>query len=327
MKSLSFNLLQESSSSSREMDNGTVVTEFILTGLSNCPAIRFSLFVAFLLIYLITLSGNGLIFIAIGTEAKLHNPIHFFLSNLSLLDICWPTATMPEMLENFLSESNTISFTGCMLQLYFLVALAGMECCLLAAMAYDRYMAICHPLRYTTMMSRGVCLQLSTVSWLIGVLVGVGQTTFMFTLPYCGPNRINHFFCDLPPLLKLACADTYRNEIAVFIIAVTFVTVPFLLILVSYVRILHAIFSIPSAAGRSKTFSTCSSHLIVVTLFFGSSIVMYLRPKSRYSLNTDKLLSLFYSVVSPMLNPLIYSLRNKEVKEALRRVMARKIFI
>ncbi|XP_074925084.1 olfactory receptor 10A3-like [Chelonoidis abingdonii] len=167
---------------------------------------------------------------------------------------------------------------------------------LLVALAYDRYMAICHPLHYIAMMRRGVCLQLSAVSWLIGMLVGVGQTTFMFTLPYSGPNRINHFFCDLPPLLKLACADTYRNEIAVFTISVTFVTVPFLLILVSYIRILHAILSIPSAVGRSKTFSICSSHLIVVTLFFGSSIVMYLKSKSRYSFNTDKLLSLFYSV-------------------------------
>lgn len=159
------------------------------------------------------------------------------------------------------------------------------------------------------------------------MLVGVGQTTFIFPLPYCAPISINHFFCNLPPLLQLACTDTYRNEIAVYTISVTFIMVPFLLILVSYIRILHAILSIPSAAGRSKTFSTCSSHLIMVTLFFGSGIVTYLKPKSSYSLGSDKLLSLFYSVVSPMLNPLIYSLRNKEVKEALRRVMVRKIFI
>ncbi|XP_044840449.1 olfactory receptor 10A4-like [Mauremys mutica] len=306
--------------------NHTVVTQFFFVAFSNFLELRISFFFLVLLLYLITVVGNILITITV-VDPALQSPMYFFLWNLSSLEIGYTSATIPKMLVNFLSEEKSISFLGCATQMYFFSFLGITECCLLAAMAYDHYVAICHPLHYTAMMSRGVCLQLSAVSWLIGVLVGVGQTTFIFTLPYCGPNRINHFFCDLPPLLKLACADTYRNEIAVFTIAVTFVTVPFLLILVSYVRILHAILSIPSAAGRSKTFSTCSSHLIVVTLFFGSSIVMYLKPKSRYSLNTDKLLSLFYSVVSPVLNPLIYSLRNKEVKEALRRVMARKIFI
>ncbi|XP_024073902.1 olfactory receptor 10A4-like [Terrapene carolina triunguis] len=296
--------------------NHTVLTQFFFVAFSNILELRVSLFFLVLLLYLITVVGNIFIITITVVDPALQSPMYFFLRNLSFLEIGYTSATIPKMLVNFLSEDKSISFLGCATQMYFFSFLGITECCLLAAMAYDHYMAICHPLRYTTMMSRGVCLQLSTVSWLIGVLVAVGQTTFMFTLPYCGPNKINHFFCNLPLLLKLACADTYRNEIAVFIIAVTFVTVPFLLIL-----------SIPSSVGRSKTFSTCSSHLIVVTLFFGSSIVMYLRPKSRYSLNTDKLLSLFYSVVSPMLNPLIYSLRNKEVKEALRRVMARKIFI
>ncbi|XP_039355327.1 olfactory receptor 10A4-like [Mauremys reevesii] len=307
--------------------NHTAVTQFFFVALSNILGLRVSLFFLVLVFYLITLVSNIIIITITVVDPALRSPMYFFLRNLSSLEIGYTSSTIPKMLVNFLSEDTSISFLGCATQMYFFSFLGITECCLLAAMAYDRYVAICYPLRYTAMMSRGVCFQLSAVCWLIGVLVGVGQTTFIFTLPYCGPNRINHFFCDLPPLLKLACADTYRNEVAVYTITVTFIVVPFLLILVSYIHILHAILSIPSAAGRSKAFSTCSSHLIVVTLFFGSGIVTYLRPKSSYSLNTDKLLSLFYSVVSPMLNPLIYSLRNKEVKEALRRVMARKIFI
>ncbi|CAM5096022.1 unnamed protein product [Natator depressus] len=307
--------------------NHTAMTQFFFVALSNILGLRVSLFFLVLVFYLITLVGNIVIITITVVDPALHSPMYFFLRNLSFLEIGYTSSTIPKMLVNFISEDTSISFLGCAMQMYFFSFLGITECCLLATMAYDRYVAICHPLRYTAMMSRGVCLQFSAVCWLIGMLVGVGQTTFIFTLPYCGPNRINHFFCDLPPLLKLACVDTYRNEVAVYTIAVAFIMVPFLLILVSYIRILHAILSIPSAEGRSKAFSTCSSHLIVVTLFFGSGIVMYLRPKSRYSLNTDKLLSVFYSVVSPMLNPLIYSLRNKDVKEALRRVMARKIFI
>ncbi|KAM9119141.1 olfactory receptor 10A4-like [Pangshura tecta] len=307
--------------------NHTVVTQFFFVAFSNILELRISLFFLVLLLYLITVVGNILIITITAVGPALQSSMYFFLWNLSFLEIGYTSATIPKMLVNFLSEEKSIFLLGCATQMYFFSFLGITECCLLAAMAYDHYMAICHPMHYTAMMSRDVCLQLSAVSWLIGVLVRVGQTTFMFTLPYCGPNRNNHFFCDLPLLLKLACTDIYRNEIAVFTIAVTFVTVPFLLILGSYICILHAILSIPSAAGRSKTLSTCSSHLIVMTLFFGSSIVMYLKPKSHYLLNSDKLLSLFYLVVSPVLNPLIYSLRNKEVQEALRRVRARKIFI
>ncbi|XP_065419323.1 olfactory receptor 10A4-like isoform X1 [Chrysemys picta bellii] len=304
-------------------ENHTVVTQFLFMSFSEFLEVRVSLFFLVLVFYLITLMGNIVIITITVVDPALCSPMYFFLRNLSFLEIGYTSSTIPKMLENFLSEDKSISFLGCATQMYFFSLLGITECCLLAAMAYDRYVAICHPLHYMAMMSRGVCLQLSAVSWLIGVLVALGQTTFIFTLPYCGPNRINHFFCDLPPLLKLACADTYRNEVAVYTIAVIFIMVPFLLILVSYVRILYTIFKIPSAAGRSKTFSTCSSHLIVVTLFYGTAIVTYLRPKSSYSRDTDKLLSLFYTVVCPMLNPLIYSLRNKEVKKALRRVMAR----
>ncbi|KAM7150823.1 olfactory receptor 10A4-like [Macrochelys suwanniensis] len=292
--------------------NHRAVTQFFFVALSNILGLPFfSLFFLVLVFYLFTLVGNIVIIMITVVDRALRSPMYFFLQNLSFLEIGYTSSTIPKMLVNFLSENTSISFLGCATQMYFFSFLGITECCLLAAMAYDRYVAICHLLHYTAMISRGVCLQLSAVCWLIGVLVGVGQTIFLFTLPYCGPNRINHFFYNLPLLLKLACADTYRNEVAVYTIAVTFIAVTFittfLLILVSYVHILHAILSIPSAAGRSKAFSTRFSHLTVVTLFFGSSIVTYLRPKSRYSLNTDKLLSLFYSVVSPMLNPLIYS--------------------
>ncbi|XP_067414465.1 olfactory receptor 10A4-like [Emydura macquarii macquarii] len=307
--------------------NHTVVTQFFFLPFSNLLVLHVSLFFLVMLMYLLTIVGNMLIVTLKVVDPALRSPMYFFLRNLSFLEIGYTSSTIPKMLVNFLSKDKSISCLGCATQMYFFSFLGMTECCLLAAMSYNRYVAICHSLHYTAMMSRAVCLQLSAVCWLIELLVGVGQTTFIFTLPYCGQNRINHFFCNLPPLLKLACADTYKNEIAVYTIAVTFVMVPFLLILVSYVHILQSILSIASAAGRSKTFSTCSSHLIVVTLFFGSGIVTYLRPKSSYSLNTDKLLSLFYSVVYPVLNPLIYSLRNKEVKEALRRVMARKILV
>uniref|UniRef100_A0A8C8RQ96 Olfactory receptor n=1 Tax=Pelusios castaneus TaxID=367368 RepID=A0A8C8RQ96_9SAUR len=292
--------------------NHTLVTHFFFVPFSNILVFCIILFVLVLLMYLLTIVGNMLIIPITLVDPALRSPMYFFLQNLSFLEIGYISSTIPKMLVNFLSEDKSISFLGCATQMYFFSFLGITECCLLAAMSYDRYVAICHPLHYTATMSKAMCLQLSAVCWLIGLLVGLGQTTFIFTLPYCGPNRINHFFCDLPPLLKLACTDTYKNEIAVYTIVVTFIMVPFLLILVSYVHILHTILSIASAAGRSKTFSTCSSHLIAVTL-----------PKSSYSPNTDKLLSLFYSVVSPVLNPLIYSLRNKEVKEAMRRSFSR----
>ncbi|PKU34442.1 olfactory receptor 10a4-like [Limosa lapponica baueri] len=305
--------------------NQTVVTYFQFLPFSSIPEIQGSLFCLVLLMYLSTLVGNILIIVITVVDAALHSPMYFFLKNLSFLEIGYTTSTIPKMLVNFFTKRKDISFLGCATQLYAFSVLGITECCLLAAMAYDRYLAICHPLHYTTMMSWNMCFLLSAVSWLIGVLVALGQTTFIFTLPYCGPNRINHFFCDLLPLLKLACTDTYKNEIATYIIAVLFITVPFLLIVVSYIQILHTIFSMPSAGGKRKTFSTCSSHLVVVTLFYGSGIVTYLRPKAFYSSSSNKLLSLSYTLMSPMMNPLIYSLRNKEVKQALKRLIAKNI--
>ncbi|NXV24033.1 O10A4 protein, partial [Cepphus grylle] len=305
--------------------NHTVVTYFQFLAFSSIPGIQGSLFCLVLLMYLSALVGNILIIVITMVDAALHSPMYFFLKNLSFLEIGYTTSTIPKMLVNFLTKRKGISFLGCATQMYAFSLLGITECCLLAAMAYDRYVAICHPLRYTTVMSWNMCFLLSAVSWLIGVLLALGQTTFIFTLPYCGPNRINHFFCDLLPLLKLACADTFKNEIAIYIIAVLFIMVPFLLIVTSYVQILHTIFKIPSAGGKRKMFSTCSSHLVVVTLFYGSGIVTYLRPKDFYSSSSNKLLSLSYTLMSPMMNPLIYSLRNKEVKEALKKLIAKNI--
>ncbi|XP_062994328.1 olfactory receptor 10A2-like [Elgaria multicarinata webbii] len=296
----------------------TAPDNFILLGLSDDPKLQSLLFAAFLVIYILTLAGNLLIILLTLTDSSLCTPMYFFLRNLSFLEICYTSVNVPKMLNNILSGSQSISFIGCALQTYFTFFLGGSECFLLASMAYDRYVAICKPLHYPVLMSRKVYTSLAVASWLSGFFMSFGHTSMVFTLPFCDSNVINHFFCDIPPLLKLACGDTTRTEIAVFTVAMVFVTFPFILILMSYAGIIAAILKISSSEGRKKTFSTCSSHLIVVTLFFGSACIMYLKPNSTYSPNTDKYLSLFYTVVGPILNPVIYSLRNKEVKYAFK---------
>ncbi|XP_066486503.1 olfactory receptor 10AG1-like [Tiliqua scincoides] len=302
-------------------NHSSLVTEFIFVGFSGLPRLRMLLFVLVLSMYAVSLAGNTIITIVIKLNPVLHTPMYFFLTNLSLLEICYTTAIVPKMLVSLISENKRISLWGCATQMYFFTLFGISECCLLAAMAYDRYVAICNPLRYSLVMNRGVCAQLSVASWTVGVTVGLGQTNYVFSLTYCGPNRINHFFCDIPPLLTLACGDTSMNVVAVYMVAVLFITAPFLLILTSYIYIITSILRMPSAEGRRKAFSTCSSHLIVVSLFYGSGIITYLRPKSSYSAESDKLLALFYTVVTSMLNPIIYSLRNKEVKVALKRTL------
>ncbi|XP_015279031.1 PREDICTED: olfactory receptor 10AG1-like [Gekko japonicus] len=307
-------------------NHSSLVSEFIFDGFSGLPHLQTFLFVVVLFMYTVSLAGNATITAVIKLNPVLHTPMYFFLTNLSLLEICYTTAIVPKMLVSLVSENRKISIWGCATQMYFFTLFGITECCLLAAMAYDRYVAICNPLRYTVIMNRGVCAQLSVASWSVGVIVGLGQTNYVFSLTYCGPNRINHFFCDIPPLLTLACGDTSMNVIAVYMVAVLFITTPFLLILTSYIFIISSILRMPSAEGRRKAFSTCSSHLIVVSLFYGSGIITYLRPKSSYSTEGDKLLALFYTVVTSMLNPIIYSLRNKEVKEALKRTVSSGLF-
>ncbi|XP_030395319.1 olfactory receptor 10C1-like [Gopherus evgoodei] len=268
---------------------------------------------------------NILIIIAISVDPALHTLMCFFLGNLSFLEMCCTSVTLPKMLANLLSEDKTISFAGCAVQMYFFLFFGGTECFLLAAMAYDRYCAVCNPRRYTAIMNKRVYMQLSGGSYICGMLVALKHTIFIFTLPFCGPNVINHFLCEIQPLLKLVCRDTYWNEIQIIVGAAIILILPLLLILVSYTFVISTILKISSAEGRCKIFSTCSSHLIVVTLFCGMALIMYVRLKSSFSPDVNKLLSLFYSVVTPTLNPIIYSLRNKEVKDALRKT-GMKIF-
>ncbi|NXR06373.1 O1019 protein, partial [Semnornis frantzii] len=299
--------------------NHSSVTEFVLQGLSEQVEMEVVLFVLLLLVYSITLLGNVSIMAAIGSERRLHTAMYFFLGSLSLVDICFSSVIAPRALVNFLSRSRTISFTACMGQAFFYIVFVTAECFLLAAMALDRYVAICHPLLYPSVMTRSLCLRLVLGCYLGGVLNSILQMTFIIRLPFCSSNVINHFFCDVPPLLALSCASTHTNEVILFSLAGVIELGTLSAILVSYLFISFAILRIRSAEGRKKAFSTCASHLAAVTLLYGTTIFMYLRPGARHSLNTDKVISVFYTVVIPMLNPLIYSLRNKEVKDALRR--------
>ncbi|XP_053901905.1 olfactory receptor 10C1-like isoform X1 [Malaclemys terrapin pileata] len=305
--------------STKKMRKNSSVTEFVILGFSNHPDLSSIYFMLFLCIYIITVLGNILIIIIINVDPSLHTPMYFFLRNLSFLEICYTSVTLPKVLSNLLSENKAISFAGCAVQLYFFLFFGVTECCLLASMAYDRYSAICKPLQYMTIMNKRVCIQLTGGSCICGTLVAVGHTTFVFTLPFCGSNVINHFFCEIQPVLKLVCGDTYWIEIQISLGAAFVLMLPFMLILVSYICIISTILKIRSAEGRRRAFSTCSSHLIVVTLFYGTALIMYVHPKSSFSPDVNKLLSLFYSVVTPILNPIIYSLRNKEVKDALRK--------
>uniref|UniRef100_A0A8C0W4T4 Olfactory receptor n=1 Tax=Castor canadensis TaxID=51338 RepID=A0A8C0W4T4_CASCN len=300
------------------------VKRFAFAKFSEVTEQCFLLFTLILLMFLASMTGNALIAFAIWTKSVLHTPMYFFLANLSLLEIGYTCSITPKMLQSLVSEAREISREGCATQMVFFTFFGISECCLLAAMAFDRYMAICFPLHYATRMSYGMCAQLAMVSWGMGCMVGLGQTNYIFSLDFCGPCEIDHFFCDLPPILKLACGDTSHNEVAVSVAAILCISSPFLLIITSYGRILTAVLVMPSPEGRHKALSTCSSHLLVVTLFYGSASVTYLRPKASHSPGIDKLLSLFYTVVTSMLNPIIYSLRNKEVKAALWRTLGKR---
>uniref|UniRef100_A0A7N4PHT8 G-protein coupled receptors family 1 profile domain-containing protein n=1 Tax=Sarcophilus harrisii TaxID=9305 RepID=A0A7N4PHT8_SARHA len=286
------------------MENYSIPTEFILLGIT-----RF-LFGIFLLIYLSILIGNGLIIVITKVDPNLQTPMYFFLGNFSFLEICYTSVTLPRMLINIWTENRTISFLACAIQLGFLLILGAPECLLLGVMAYDRYVAICKPLYYPLIMNHKVCIKLAVGSWTIGIPIQILQTYQVFSLPFYGSNKLNHIFCDLRPLLKVACGDTFANELSIYAVAMVFGMLPFLLILWSYIKIISTILKLPSTEGRYKAFSTCSSHVIVVGLFFGSIIITYLQPKSK---GTDKILALFYTIITPMFNPLIYSLRNKDV--------------
>ncbi|XP_013802193.1 olfactory receptor 5AS1-like [Apteryx mantelli] len=307
-------------------ENYTAVTEFILLGLINRPELELPLFVLFLLIYVTTLVGNIGIIVLVRFNACLHTPMYYFLSNLSFLDLSYSSTICPKMLMNLLTQQKTISLTGCATQMFLFAAFADAECLLLAAMAYDRYVAICHPLLYAVVMSHRACAFMVAGAYLSGGLTSLIHTCFTFTLSFCGPNTIDHFFCDIPPLLKLSCSNIHVNEVLLFALCGFIQTSTFLIIVASYTCILCTILQIHAAEGRHKAFSTCTSHLTAIVLFYGSLLFTYLRPCSSYSLDTDKVIAVFYTVVFPMLNPLIYSLRNKEIREALRRTTERKVF-
>ncbi|XP_032998763.1 olfactory receptor 5AR1-like [Lacerta agilis] len=303
--------------------NSTTVTEFILQGISNDPGMKVLFFVVFLIIYLVNVVGNVGMIILISLDSHLHNPMYFFLWHLSFCDICYSSAIAPRMLSDLISESWTISFPECTAQLYFFAAFLDAECYILAVMAYDRYVAICNPLLYSTAMSKSLCIRLLLGSYIAGTTNAIIHTTATFSLQFCSSNLINHFFCDVPPLLAITCSDTHINEILLFVFAGFLGMSSLSIILLSYIFILAAVLRMPS--GRLKAFSTCGSHFTGVTLFYGTLIFMYLRPTSVYALDQDKWASVFYTVVIPMLNPLIYSLRNKDVKEAFRKLINKKL--
>ncbi|XP_051005269.1 olfactory receptor 5V1-like [Acomys russatus] len=306
--------------------NLTTVTQFILIGLSDLPEVRYPLFAAFAIIYQITLLGNGAILLAIVTERKLQTPMYYLLANLSLLDMFCPSATVPKMLNNLLTEDHSISFVGCALQLYFLVALAGTEVFLLAVMAYDRYVAICFPLRYSVIMTKVRCVQLLLVTWAAGFLNSFMHTMATFSLSFCRSNRVNQYYCDIPPVVALSCSSTFIAELLILLMGSIFGVGAFLITLISYIYIVSTILKIQSVEGKCKAFSTCASHLLVVFLFYGTTIFTYMRPSpSQHSPARDRLISMLYGVITPMLNPIIYSLRNTEVKGALRKVLHLRI--
>ncbi|XP_026575051.1 olfactory receptor 5F1-like [Pseudonaja textilis] len=307
-----------------ETKNHTNLKEFILWGLTDDPKLQIIFFATGLLIYIVTLTGNLIIIILIKIDQRLHIPMYFLLSNLSCTEICYITTTMPKLLWDLLSETKSISFTGCFLQMYFFLTTAATEGALLSAMAFDRYAAICQPLRYTLLMSQPLCQCLVACSWAIGNLNAITNTTFVFSLHFCSSNKIMHFFCDIPPLLHLSCSDISLVEMVTFIISGSIMITTVSFIVLSYFFIISAVQKIHTIQGKIKTFSTCASHLTVVSLFYSTAIFTYMRPSSSRSIEQDCLISLMYTVVTPLLNPLIYSFKNKEMQAAFLNVLGKK---
>ncbi|XP_002754583.4 olfactory receptor 10G7 [Callithrix jacchus] len=307
------------------MSNASLVTPFILTGLSHSPVLDAPFFGIFLVVYVLTVLGNLLILLVIRVDPQLHTPMYYFLSNLSFIDMWFSTVTVPKMLMTLVSPSGrAISFHSCVAQLYFFHFLGSTECFLYTVMSYDRYLAISYPLRYTSMMSGSTCALLATGTWLSGSLHSAVQTTLTFHLPYCGPSQIQHYFCDAPPILKLACADTSANEMVIFVNIGVVASGCFLLIVLSYMFIACSILRIRTPEGRHRAFQTCASHCTVVLCFFGPGLFIYLRPGSRDAV--DGVVAIFYTVLTPLLNPVVYTPRNKEVKKALLKFKNGSVF-
>ncbi|XP_008830376.1 olfactory receptor 5AN1-like [Nannospalax galili] len=301
--------------------NITEITQFILLGFSDFPRITALLFIIFLLIYITTLTWNLCLIVLIRMDSHLHIPMYFFLSNLSFIDLCYVSSTVPKLLSNFIQEKKTISILGCIAQYFFFSTMGLSESCLMTAMAYDRYAAICNPLLYSSIMSPTLCVQMVMGSYVAGLTGSLSQTCALLQLHFCGPNVIRHFFCDFPQLLNLSCTDAFFAQVLLAILTMLFAVVNGLAIMTSYVYIVLSIMKITSATGRSKAFNTCASHLTAVSLFYTSSAFVYLSSSSGSSSSFDRFASVFYTVMIPMLNPLIYSLRNKEIKDAMKRLL------
>ncbi|XP_048216378.1 olfactory receptor 10AG1-like [Perognathus longimembris pacificus] len=305
----------------RAEGNVSTVKEFVLLGFSDHPNLQGFLSGIFSIIYIIILTGNILILTITVVDPTLQKPMYFFLGNFSFLEICYVSVTLPRILFNIWTQIRTMSLPVCATQLCFFLILGTNESFLLAVMSYDRYVAICNPLHYPLVMNTKKCIQLAAAAWLSAMPVHIGLTCYIFSLHFCHSNQIDHFFCDIPPIIKLACGDTFLYELSVYLVAMLCAIVPFWLILASYSKIISTVLKLSTAQGRGKAFSTCASHLLVVVLFYGSASITYFRPKSNHSSGLDKLYSLFYIIFTPMMNPLIYSLRNKEVIMALRTLL------
>ncbi|XP_068122047.1 olfactory receptor 5AR1-like [Hyperolius riggenbachi] len=300
------------------LNNQSAVSEFIFVGITSDQNLSHFLFILFLLIYLITVLGNTTILLSILIMKRLHTPMYFFLSNLSFSDLCLCSTVTPKMLHDLFSDRKVITFIGCLLQLFFFATFATMEGYILSAMAYDRFVAICHPLVYVVIMNKKVCAILMSVVYAGGFITAGIHTISTFSLTFCGPNIINHFYCDIPPLTALSCSDTYINRTVIFGIVATLGLFSVSVTLASYMYIFYTIMNIQSLEGRYKAFSTCTSHLLCVSLFYGTAFFMYLRPASNYSITHGKVVSIFYTMVIPMINPIIYTLRNRDIKAAVR---------
>ncbi|NXS85475.1 OR6B1 protein, partial [Erpornis zantholeuca] len=301
--------------------NDTHIHEFILLGFPTTTELQALLFVIFLVVYLLTVTENIIIITLIISNHQLHKPMYFFLGHLAVLEAWYISVTVPKLLLNLLVRNKHISFTGCMAQLFFFIALVCTECVLLAVMAYDRSVAICSPLHYPLLLTPRACLQLATASWLLGFLLSLLKVSFISQLSFCGPNVINHFYCDISPVLNLSCSQRRVAEMVDFISALLILLIPLSVIIISYICIIRTILLIPMAQNRKKAFSTCASHLAVVIIFFSATLFMYARPRSINSLSLNKMVSIIYTIVTPMLNPLIYCLRNQEVKDTLLKVL------
>ncbi|XP_073422694.1 olfactory receptor 5AR1-like [Dendrobates tinctorius] len=308
-----------------ENSNQTSSNVFFLLGLSTVPFLQVLCFLIFLVMYMSTFSGNLLLIIVVTTNPTLHTPMYFFLSNLSVIDISFSSSIVPVLLKNTLSKDKSISLLACAFQMFFALVLGATECILLSVMAYDRFVAICRPLHYNTIMSKKVYVCLAIVSWSIGLINALIHVTLVFQLPFCRSHEVKNIFCEVPPFLKLSCKEPWLNEVAMYIATGIIVMFAFFLTVVSYVQIISTVLKIRSSEGRQKAFSTCASHLTVVSLYYGTLMFVYLQPRSSFSSEIGKTITVLYTVVTPMLNPIIYSIRNKDVKNCALKLMKKRI--